>query len=133
LTWNIRPPETQVCGIGELFTNPEADDFRFVDDIIADVEQSHCVDRQHMFATGFSMGGYFTNNLACQRPDLLRAAAPHGSGTYPGRCKGQVPMLVLHGTGDPAAVIECGLESRDLWVTRNGCNAQFEREEIKGG
>jgi poly(3-hydroxybutyrate) depolymerase len=133
LTWNIRPPDTEVCGIGELFTNPGADDFRFVDDMIADVEQSHCVDHDHIFATGFSMGGYFTNHLACQRPELLRAAAPHSSGSYAGACNGKVPMLMIHGTGDPAVELECALATRTRWIERNGCGAQFEREEIEHG
>jgi polyhydroxybutyrate depolymerase len=133
LTWNIRPKDAQVCGIGELVTNPDADDLGFVDAIIADVQQTQCVDRSHIFATGFSMGGYFSNHLACQRPELLRAAAPHGSGTYKGTCKGRVPMLILHGSGDLGVDFECGVESRELWVTRNSCSAQVEREPIEGG
>jgi polyhydroxybutyrate depolymerase len=133
LTWNIRPADTQVCGIGELFTNPEANDFQFVDDMIADVARSRCVDRARVFATGFSMGGYFSHHLACQRPDLLRAAAPHSSGTYPGPCKGKVPMLMLNGTGDLVVDVDCGRSVLDLWVTRNGCSKEFERENIERG
>ena len=133
LTWSIRPPDSQVCGIGELFTNSEADDFRFVDDMLADLEKDQCVDRGHIFATGFSMGGYFSSHLACQRPELLRAAAPQSGGTYKGACKGRVPMLIIHGTGDIGVDLACGLETRALWLERNGCSAQIEREDIKHG
>ena len=132
-TWNIRPNDTHVCGIGELFTNPDSDDFQFVDDMIAEVETSHCIDRDHIFATGFSMGGYFSNHLACERPELVRAVATHGSGTFPGACKGRVPMLMVHGTADFVIGEPCRNESRTRWVERNGCSSQFESEPVKKG
>lgn len=133
LTWSIRPQGTQVCGIGELFTNPQSDDFQFVDDIIRDIESSQCLDRSHIFATGFSMGGYFSNRLACERPDLVRAVAAHSSGSYPGPCKGRVPMLMLHGTLDFVIGESCRNEGRARWVRQNGCSSQFETEQVAQG
>ncbi len=122
-----------MCDIAELFTNPDADDLQFAEDMIARVEAEPCVDREHVFATGFSMGGYFTNNLACQRPGLLRAAAPNSSGTYVEACHGNVPTLIIHGSGDPGVDFECGLQTRDLWLERNGCARSFDEQTIERG
>ena len=131
--WNIRPSDTHVCGIGELFTNPRADDLSFVQDMLDVLEREYCIDRGHVFATGFSMGGYFSNHLACQRPDLIRAAAPHSSGTYRGTCHGQLPMLIIHSRNDIAVDPACGVESRELWLERNGCAKDYVVEPIEQG
>ncbi len=93
-----------------------------------------CIDRSRIFATGFSMGAYFTHHLGCQRGDLLRAIAPHSGGTYTDDCEhGPVPVLLIHGTADFIVATECGKQARDLWVTRNGCSAEFDTIPIQGG
>lgn len=80
-----------------------------MDAIRADVEQDQCIDEEHVFATGFSMGGYFTHHIACERPDF-RAAAPHSGGTIAdlGTCStGHVPIIIFHGTDDPLIADNC--------------------------
>ena len=81
--WNVSDNDASVCGSGELVNNKVPDvDFAFMDAVRADVTQDQCLDAKHIFATGFSMGGYFTHHIACDRTDI-RAAAPHSGGTWP--------------------------------------------------
>lgn len=64
---------------------------------------SHPVDRQRVYATGFSMGGSSAWLAPLLRPDLFAAAMPV-AGIAPERGKApllaRVPILVLHGDAD---------------------------------
>jgi polyhydroxybutyrate depolymerase len=103
--------------------------------MVANFEADQCLDRQHVFVTGFSMGGYFSHNIGCQKGNsLVRAIAPHSGGTYPGDCPGApLPVMILHGTGDALSTPDCGTGARDLWVQRNGCSSEFESRPVMGG
>lgn len=93
------------------------------------------IDRERVFATGFSMGGYFSHHIGCQRGgSLVRAVAPHSGGTYAGQCPGApVPVLVLHGDSDPLINVRCAEQARDLWVERNGCAEDVDVIDVMGG
>src|SRR6202020_2033201 len=79
--WNIENPGQKVCGNGQE-ADATGDDFAFIDAMKADVRQDQCLDATHLFATGFSMGGYFAEHIGCYRSDI-RAVAPHSGGTIP--------------------------------------------------
>lgn len=128
--WNVGEG---VCGLGAIASS-SADDFGFVEAMLDAIEAEQCIDRSRVFATGFSMGAYFTHHLGCQRGDLLRAIAPHSGGTYTGDCPGgPMPVLLIHGTSDFIVDPDCGKQARDLWATRNGCSTEFDTEPIQGG
>jgi poly(3-hydroxybutyrate) depolymerase len=134
--WSISDgPAT--CGYGGLVGNPNPVDFPFVDAIKTDIEQDQCLDDAHIFATGFSMGGYFTHHIACDRPDF-RAAAPHSGATMADltSCKTtHMPIVIFHGTADPLIVPGCDDPNSDpqagfpasatLWAAKNGCKATY--------
>ena len=70
-----------VCGYGDLVNNSTANvDFAFMDAVKTDIENDQCLDTNHVFATGFSMGGYFTEHIGCYRSDF-HGLAPHSGGT----------------------------------------------------
>src|SRR5438132_1595276 len=77
------------------------DDFAFMDAMQADVLEDQCLDDNHIFLTGFSMGGYFAHHVGCMRPDI-RAVAPHSGGTHDlSACTtGHKPIIIFHGTAD---------------------------------
>ena len=50
--------------------------------IVAYVEALVCVDRDRIFAAGYSNGGYFSFRLACEASDLVR---PIAARSFPGR------------------------------------------------
>lgn len=49
--------------------NATGDDFALIDAITADLANDQCLDRAHVFVTGFSMGGYFADHAAVRATD----------------------------------------------------------------
>jgi len=136
--WNVTDGPA-LCGLGTLVSNPNPVDFAFVDAMKADVMQDQCIDDKHVYATGFSMGGYFSHHIACDRPDF-RAAGPHSGGTMAdlSSCKtGHVPIIIFHGDADPLINEACDdpngtpqagfPASATLWAQKNGCQATYTK------
>ena len=135
--WSVSDNGAAVCGAGSLVSNPNAVDFAFVDAIKMDMMQDQCLDAAHTFATGFSMGGYFTHHIACDRTDF-RAAGPASGGTLASlsSCKtAHVPIIIFHGTSDgliapgcddPNSPAQSGFPpSATLWAQKNGCKTTY--------
>lgn len=98
--------------------------YDFISGLKADLEERFCIDTSREFITGFSMGGYFTNGLACRYPDWFRGYAPVGAGG-PGSCtnaESKPAMIIHHGTADRIVEPVNGEGTRDFWAERNGCN-----------
>ena len=51
------------------------DDLAFVDSVIADIQVKHKISDGEIYAAGFSQGGLFTQNLACNRSAVFKAVA----------------------------------------------------------
>ena len=47
----------------------------FTDAILTQVEGDLCIDKSHVFATGFSFGGAMATAIGCNRADVFRAVA----------------------------------------------------------
>lgn len=110
------------------------DDFALLDAIRADVSEDQCIDEHHVYATGFSMGGYFTHHAGCMRDDL-RAIAPHSGGTHDlsGCTGGPKPVIIFHGTADPVIPTSCGRSAADAWAQHNGCATTTTSRDVQGG
>ena len=54
------------------------DDFAFLDAMQADIAQDQCIDRDHIYVTGFSMGGYFSHHAGCMKPGIRARRAALG-------------------------------------------------------
>ena len=83
--------------------NGDVDDLGFINALIDTISAHYNIDQSKVFATGFSMGGFMSNRLACELNDRIAAiasvAGPIG-GTLdcqPGR---SVPVCHFHGTSD---------------------------------
>lgn len=108
-------------------------DVAFFDALLAYVSATYCIDRNRLFATGHSYGGFFTNDLGCYRGDVLRAIAPV-AGNPPmsyGRtgvtCVGNVAAIVIHGQNDPTVdYTRGGVGARDFWAGKNGCSTTVD-------
>jgi len=87
-------------------------DIKFFDAMVAELSKTYCVDTKKIFATGFSRGAYFANQLGCRRGSVLRGVAAHSGGgpygandEYDGNgnlvCpEAPVAAIILHGTAD---------------------------------
>jgi len=99
-------------------------DLVFFDAMIADLEARGCLDRKRVYATGFSNGGFFSNVLACDRGDVLAAAAPAGGGGPFTPCQAaKVPMMITHGRVDEIVAYAMAEKSFAYWTQHNGCDA----------
>lgn len=138
--WNVG---SNVCptfaGIPPIATG---DDFAFLDHIKAEISADQCVDK--LFATGFSMGGYFSHHIGCMRSDF-RAVAPHSGGTHElDNCTNdRRPIIIFHGSADPLVPAGCndpsalgviGTEpAADAWAEKNGCSLTTTSRAVTGG
>jgi polyhydroxybutyrate depolymerase len=134
--WNVENAGQTVCGAGQD-ASATGDDLAFVDAMKADVAQDQCFDPAHLFATGFSMGSYFTEHIGCYRSDF-HALAPHSGGTLAdlSSCTtGPTPIILFHGTSDsviddacddPTVTPDTGFPpAATLWAAKNGCQATY--------
>lgn len=83
-----------------------ADDLGFTQNVINDIRQRHSITEGEIYAAGFSQGGLFVQNLACNLSDTFKAvavvAAPM-SIQLASSCAPQQPVsiMMVHGTADP--------------------------------
>lgn len=99
-----------------------ANDLQLFDQMLATIATNYCIDRRRIYSYGFSMGGYFTNLLACERGDILRASAAIASWPRGDVCKDKVAAWFMHDTDDEAIKISQGIAARDRAIAQNGCS-----------
>ena len=58
------------------------EDHQFVDEMITAMYDNYCIDTTRVFATGFSFGAMFTNSLAQDLQERLRAVAVYATADY---------------------------------------------------
>lgn len=58
------------------------EDHQFVDEMITTMFDNYCIDTTRVFATGFSFGAMFTNSLAQDMQERLRAVAVYATADY---------------------------------------------------
>lgn len=110
-------------GISSTFSGNSAN-YTYIETLLADLESRFCIDPGRVYLTGFSMGGMFTNSIACAHPTWFRGFAPVEGGG-PGSCadKNAKPAIMIHqGTADTTVGPSMGEASRDFWAKQNGCN-----------
>lgn len=108
-------------------------DIDFVLAIIDEMSRLYDIDRNRVYASGFSMGGMFSYTLACKIPDVIAAIAP-GNGYPLGGEFGcvntrSVPIFHMHGTADdfvPYSGIHAFLNTK---VAAYGCPTTPVRTE----
>jgi polyhydroxybutyrate depolymerase len=93
------------------------DDVRFLSELIDQVGALTPVDRQRVYATGFSGGGRMVSQLACDLSERIAAIAAIGGIRFPGPCSDARPMPILafHGTADDTNPYDGG--GRPYWGT----------------
>lgn len=111
------------------------EDLAFVQTLLDEVVSTFPVDRNRIFATGFSNGGGFAAYLSCHMPETFHAVAPVGAAYYETihqDCSNRpVAMLDIHGTHDDVIYYNGGRrhgtdyepvqEVMDGFAARNRC------------
>jgi polyhydroxybutyrate depolymerase len=123
---------TRPDGTGDAVTRWDLDgddDLSFVDAMLTTLEAEACVARDRAFATGFSSGGNFAQQLGCKRQRAFRAIAPvSGPGPFAKTCDGPVAVWMTHDVDDQALPVSGARASRDFWIRQNGCQKTLVQE-----
>ena len=113
------------------------DDVGYIDDLIVNTASTVCVDRDRIFAAGFSAGAAMSVGLSCELPWRFRAVVASGGSNLTSVCPGVGPTdaLIIHGTADGFAPLD-GNTSAPVppkgitvdsvvanFAVRNGCGA----------
>jgi polyhydroxybutyrate depolymerase len=116
--WVILPP-----AIGGHWSDDPSqtvhDDVGFISAVIESAVKNHPIDATRISMTGFSNGGFMTQRMACERPDLIASAVSVAASmrtSLSEQCNPQrpVPMVYILGTADPL-------------VPYNGANRSWSR------
>ena len=121
------------CG---LSATKAVDDVGFTRAVIDDIAERGCINPSRVYATGMSNGGFLSHRLACEAADVIAAVAPVASvlGIDAADCTPArpIPIIHLHGTGDPLVPYDGGglagsqsvEDSTAGWIARNGCSGE---------
>jgi polyhydroxybutyrate depolymerase len=91
------------AGTFGISLNSDVDDLGFINALIDTISAHYNIDQSKIFATGFSMGGFMSNRLACELNDRIASiasvAGPIGGelDCQPGQ---SIPVCHFHGTSD---------------------------------
>jgi polyhydroxybutyrate depolymerase len=121
-------------GIDEGWANPGGRDIAFLDAMLERLEGELCIDQSRIFSTGFSYGGMMSLAVGCARGDVFRAIAPMSGALYSGCEDAAAPVATLgfHGVDDTVVPLADGVRGRDVFVERNGCEAEAAAVEVDG-
>ncbi|MEM6292551.1 MAG: hypothetical protein AAGA54_14850 [Myxococcota bacterium] len=102
--------------------SPQGDVLLF-DAMLERLANEACIDPDRIFSTGHSFGSYFSNTLACYRPDVLRAVGGVAGGPSFFQCEatGAPAAWASHDPADAVVVFEQGQDALAQHLERNGC------------
>ncbi len=92
-------------------TRLDSTDVPYFRQVLDDLEADLCIDRNRIYATGYSSGAFMTSTLACALSDRIAAVAPVAGlrdvpGCQPSR---PVPAITFHGTEDTFMLYDGGV------------------------
>ncbi|MBL4637169.1 MAG: hypothetical protein JKY56_25165 [Kofleriaceae bacterium] len=128
------------CGIAST-TN--IDDVAFTSAIIDAVAESACIDREKVYAVGYSNGGFLAHRLACELSDKLAGVASVAGVMGIDDCTPSraIPLLQLHGSSDITVPYGGSLllgypsvdQTMEDWAERHACPGQEPEEFFNQG
>lgn len=94
--WNV--------GFGMSYKNG-TDDIGFVDTLLNSLRKEYRIDKNRIYATGLSRGGFFCHRLAAELPEMFSAIASIGAPLPDSvavfhKNKKMVSVMTIHGTSD---------------------------------
>ncbi len=98
--WNV--PKEPLIG-GRAVPKGSANDITFLATLVKVLESKYCIDKNEVYATGFSGGAREVSQLACEESSLFAAVAPISGLRRPTPCPTTraVPLIAFHGSDDP--------------------------------
>ncbi len=139
--WNV--PGEPLFGGAAVPTNAP-NDVTFLEQLVSQLEQTYCVNRLRVDATGFSGGARMASQLGCDAASVFAAVAPVSGLRFPAPCPSSrpVPVVSFHGTADPVdpyngngqAYWTYSVPSAAMsWSAHNRCAATPATSNLPGG
>lgn len=106
-------------------------DYPFLLSVIDTVDARYSIDRNRVYCSGFSQGGFISHGLGYKYPDIFAAVAPV-SGHLPSFAKSTgslsrpVPVFITFGTNDVSSV-ESFMDDINVWFKLNNCSKDSRR------
>ena len=132
-------------GVAEFRSGP-IDDVQYLLNLVEHLSQDFNIDRNRLYVTGFSNGGFMTQRVACEAPEHFAAFAVVGAGFLPSWrtfCDGGhvTPIMFMHGTDDISIpwggiedqgfVTSASVENTiEYWVWHHNCELNSDMEEL---
>ncbi len=108
------------------------DDFALFDALLEKFSSAYCLDLDHVYVVGHSLGGWFTSELGCVRGDVIRAIANIGGGASTNKnCAGPVAAMIWHNPKDNLVPYKQGEIARDQAKQQNQCGTKTKPIEPK--
>ncbi len=94
--------------------------------LLDEIEERYKVDRDRIYVTGISMGGFGTWSLASYAPDRFAAIVPICGGGEPSQAKriAHIPVWVFHGAQDPTVPLDQSLKMVEA-LRKEGAAVKF--------
>ena len=105
---------------------------KFFDAILEQLSDNYCISRDQVFIVGHSLGGWFSNRLACVRGDVLRGMTAVAGPGYSGNCTGPVASLLFHNQKDLLVSYTSGKNAEAIRKTVNQCSNTISKEVTIG-
>jgi predicted peptidase len=103
-------------------------------ELLEHVQKSYHVDKDRIYLTGLSMGGFGTWRLACDHPEMFAAAAPVCGRGDPSKAANLVklPVWAWHGVDDPTVPVQTSIEMVEGIKAAGGTKVRFTTLEHIG-
>lgn len=126
------------AGAFGISLNADVDDVGFINALIDTISTHYNVDQSRVYATGFSMGGFMSNRLACELNDRIASIASVAGtvgGTLTCTPGTDIPVCHFHGTDDTNVGYGTPEGTQDntfgsnvsewisYWSSNNGCGS----------
>jgi polyhydroxybutyrate depolymerase len=110
--------------VGDCFEySPTGPDVTYFDQVLAEVETNHCVNKSKVFMAGFSSGSWLTHTLGCVRAGIIRGQGnASGNQVNLTNCKGPIAAMFAHDLNDDQNSYAGGEKARDRILKMNGCS-----------
>lgn len=100
----------------------ELRDIALFDAIVETLASKYCIDLNKVYTVGHSLGGWFSNSLACVRGDVIRGSVSVGGSSVITDCSGPAAAMIIHNPEDRLAPFSGSERNRQQRVEQNGCN-----------
>ena len=97
-------------------------DFAFFDQIVVDMREKYCVDKNQIYVVGHSLWAWFSNTLGCARWDIIAWVWTVGWSVSKATCFWNPDYMIMHNPADNLASFAGGVQARDYAIKQNSCD-----------